>query len=119
MHTGGLFPAYVSGQKYCWGRFGMSDTPSAGSSRAPGGPGLAALPAIWVGVVVLLSAYGIYSAWPATYAYDLPDGVLYFIYAGMVVGLVNTLWGLHLLGLALGRSALFPRRFIVWQIVNI
>jgi hypothetical protein len=77
------------------------------------------LPTLWVCVVVLLSLYGIYSSWPATYAYDLPDSVVYLIYAGLIVSVVNILWGLYLIGLALRRSARFPRHFIVWQVANI
>jgi hypothetical protein len=87
----------------------------------PGGSsGLAALPAAWVGIVVLLSVYGIWQAgFGAYYAGDIPGRILYFIYAGFAVSAVNIVWGLFLLGLAIGRSPRFPRAFIVWQVANI
>lgn len=89
------------------------------SSTPPGGVGPVVLPPIWVGINILLAAYGIYSAWPVTYAYDIPDSALYLIYAGLIAGAVNILWGLYLVGLAVGGSARFPRHFTIWQVVNI
>lgn len=89
------------------------------SGTPPGGVGPATLPPVWVGVNIVLAVYGIWSAWPATYAYDIPDSALYLIYAGLVADVVNILWGLYLVGLAVSESARFPRNFMVWQIVNI
>ena len=92
----------------------------AGGPTAPaGGAGLAALPPLWVGVNIALAVWGIIAAWPATYDYDIPDAALYLIYGGLIAGVVNILWGLFLVGLAISRSASFPAHFTVWQIVNI
>jgi hypothetical protein len=93
--------------------------PGGGQPGLPANPWLARLPAIWVGVVILWSIWGIRQAWPATYAYELPDSVIYFIYAGLIADVVNILWGLALVGLAIARSSGFPRQFVIWQIVNI
>jgi hypothetical protein len=89
----------------------------SGTPRAPGGSAI--LPPLWVGFNILIAIYGIYSAWPVTYAYDIPDSALYLIYASLAAGVVNMLWGLYLVSLAVGRSARFPHRFTIWQIVNI
>jgi hypothetical protein len=100
----------------------MTQSVPAGAQPAtPGGSsGLAALPAVWVGIVVLLSIYGVWQAgFGAYYISDIPDRILYFIYAGFAVAAVNLLWGLYLLALAVSRSPRFPRNFIVWQIANI
>jgi hypothetical protein len=92
---------------------------SVGQTGGSTPSGLATLPAVWVGVVILLSLYHIYSSWPATYAYDLPDSAVYLVYAGLIVSVVNILWGLWLVGLAIGRSVRFPRHFTIWQVANI
>lgn len=99
----------------------MSNTqPSGGSAEETGGAtGIAMLPAIWVGVIIVLAVYGVVSGWPATYSYDLPDSAFYLIYAGLAAAAVNILWGLYLIGLAIGRSARFPRQFTIWQVANI
>jgi len=93
--------------------------PSGVQPGVPGGTGAALLPPIWVGVNILLAIYDIYSTWPATYGYELPDGALYLIYAGLGAAIVNILWGLWLVALAVSGSAGFPRHFTVWQVVNI
>jgi hypothetical protein len=94
--------------------------PAGAAPAAPGGgSALAALPAAWVGVVVLLSIYGIWQAGFGAYYYEIPDRILYFIYAGFAAAAINILWGLALLGLAIARSPRFPRGFIVWQVANI
>ena len=85
----------------------------------PGGSGLATLPPLWVGVNILFAGWALIQAWPFSYHYDIPDRVLYFIYAGLIAAVVNILWGLFLAGLALGRSSNFPSHFTVWQIANI
>jgi hypothetical protein len=85
----------------------------------PGAAGLAALPAIWVGLNILLAVYGIYSAWPAMHDYRIPDSALYLVYGGLAGGGVNILWGLYIVGLAVSRSVRFPRHFTIWQVVNI
>jgi hypothetical protein len=38
---------------------------------------------------------------------------------GLIAAIVNILWGLFLVGLALSRASNFPSHFTVWQIVNI
>ena len=99
----------------------MTQSVPAGAQPAtPGGSsGLAALPAVWVGVTVLRSIYTFWQAGFGAYYYEIPDRILYFIYAGLAVAAVNILWGLYLLALAVGRSPRFPRNFIAWQIANI
>lgn len=98
----------------------MSQAGSSGlQPAAPGSTGAALLPPIWVGVNILLAVYGIYSTLPAINSYELPDGALYLIYAGLGAAVVNLLWGLWLVALAVSGSASFPRHFIVWQAVNI
>ena len=95
-----------------------NDTPG-GPGQAAGGAGLAMLPAIWVGLNVALAGWGIMGSWRTTFDYEMPDGVLYLVYAGLVAGIVNILWGLYLIGLAVNRSDRFPRQFTVWQVANI
>ena len=90
-----------------------------GPGQADRGPGLAMLPAIWVGLNVALAGWGIMGSWRTTVDYEMPDGVLYLVYAGLVAGIVNILWGLYLIGLAVNRSDRFPRQFTVWQVANI
>jgi len=85
----------------------------------PGGPGLATLPPLWVGVNILLAGWGLIQAWPFSYHYEIPEIALYLIYAGLIAAIVNILWGLFLVGLALSRSSNFPAHFTVWQVVNI
>ena len=94
--------------------------PAGGEQGAGANPGLAALPALWVGVVILLSIWALSQAVLGTYSYgELPGSVTFLIYAGFVAGAINIVWGLVLVGLALGRSPRFPRQFIIWQVVNI
>ena len=92
---------------------------SDGTAPGASGSGPATLPALWVGFNILTAIYGVYSAWPVTYAYDIPDSALYLVYSSLAAGVVNILWGLYLIGLAVGRSVRFPRHFTIWQIVNI
>lgn len=92
--------------------------PNATRSDTGGAP-LAYLPAAWVAVVVILAIRGLATTWPLPWEYDLPDQVLYFIYAGSIAALVNILWGLVLLGQAFSRSPRFPANFVVWQVANI
>lgn len=89
------------------------------TSKRGGGAPLAYLPAAWVAVTMILAARSLASTWPLPWEYDLPESVLTLIYAGSVAAVVNLLWGLHLLGLAYGRSARFPAHFTVWQVVNL
>ena len=100
----------------------QSNQPQPGIA-GPTGPGgasnLATLPPVWVGVNILLAGWGIVQAWPVINDYDIPDSALYLIYAGLIAAVVNILWGLFLVGLALGRSSSFPAQFTVWQIANI
>jgi hypothetical protein len=84
-----------------------------------GASGLAALPPLWVGVNIVLAAWGFVQAWPISYDHDIPDTVLYLVYGGLIAGVTNLLWGLLLVGLAISRSTSFPRHFTVWQIANI
>jgi hypothetical protein len=92
---------------------------TGGPAAPAGGPGLATLPPLWVGVNIALAVWGIVEAWPAVFDYNIPDAALHLIYGGLIAGVVNILWGLFLVGLAISRSARFPPHFTVWQIVNI
>lgn len=89
------------------------------SNRGSGGAPLAYLPAAWVAVTMILAARSLATTWPLPWEYDLPETVLYLIYAGSIAAVVNLLWGLHLLGLAYSRSVRFPANFTVWQVVNL
>lgn len=95
----------------------MSNTQPLGGSG--NGAGIALLPALWVGVTIALALYGVVSGWPATYSYDLPDSAVYLIYASLIAAVVNILWGLYVVGLAISRSVRFPRHFTIWQVANI
>lgn len=88
-------------------------------SRPPSSTAGVLLPPIWVGINILLALYGIWSVWPTLYAYDIPASALYLVYAGLAANVVNILWGLWLIALAVGGSARFPRNFTIWQLVNI
>jgi len=89
------------------------------SPNRGGGVPLAYVPAAWVAVTMILAARSLATTWPLPWEYDIPDSVLYVIYAGSIAAAVNLLWGLHLLGLAYGRSARFPAHFTVWQVANL
>src|SRR5262245_5849080 len=97
----------------------MSQTEPAGGEPAAANPGLAALPAIWVGIVVVMSIWGLSRAAIGGYVDELPKSITYFLYAGYVADIVNIVWGLVLVGLAVGRSPGFPRQFVIWQVTNI
>ena len=84
-----------------------------------GGSSLATLPPLWVGVNILLAGWALAQAWPYSYHGDIPDSALYLIYSTLIAAIVNMLWGLFLVGLALSRSSNFPAHFTVWQVVNI
>lgn len=89
------------------------------SGDRDGGAPLAYLPAAWVAVMMILAARSLATTWPLPWEYDLPDTVLYLIYAGAIAAAVNLLWGLYLIGLAWSRSPRFPAHFTVWQVVNL
>jgi hypothetical protein len=97
----------------------MSQPERSGTAPGASRSGLATLPALWVGVNILIAIYAVYSAWSVTYAYGIPDSALYLVYASLAAGVVNMLCGLYLVGLAIGGSVRFPRHFTIWQIVNI
>lgn len=90
-----------------------------GPPAQPGGAIVAALPPIWVAINVVLAAWGIMDGWRSAFDYDIPDGALYLVHGGLVAAVVNILWGLFLVGLAVARSASFPRHFTIWQVANI
>jgi hypothetical protein len=98
----------------------MAQIEPAGGQPGAAKSGVAALPALWVGVVILWSAWGLSQAALGTYSYsDLPSSITYLIYAGFTADVVDIVWGLVLVGLAIGRSPSFPRQFIIWQSINI
>ncbi|MBZ9677450.1 hypothetical protein LB513_17050 [Mesorhizobium sp. ES1-1] len=81
--------------------------------------GLSYVPLGWLLFIMAWSVYGLSWAWWLVGNTGLPDAVFYFFVAGLIVDVVTILWGLYLLGMALGRSARFPRHFIVWQTATI
>jgi hypothetical protein len=95
--------------------------PSAASHPAQGGGAsvLAVLPALWVVLNMVFAAYGTFTSLPLLYDYQLPDSALDLIYANAIASVVNGLWGLYLVGLAISRSVRFPRHFIIWQVANL
>src|SRR4051812_8460277 len=97
----------------------MTQSEPAGGDRRATGSGLSALPALWVGAVILWSIWGLSQIALGTYNYELPDSVTYLIYTSFAADIVNIVWGLVLVGLAVGRSPRFPRQFITWQAINI
>lgn len=95
---------------------------TTGTGQPPaGGPdnGLSYVPVGWLVFVMAWSLYGLASASWLFGNSGLPDAVLYFFLGGLVVNVITVLWGLYLLGLAFGRSARFPRQFIIWQVALI
>lgn len=99
-----------------------SSNEQPGSGQAPvGRPGndLSYVPVGWLIFVMAWSVYGLASAWWLTGDSGLPDRIFYFLLGGLAVDIITILWGLYLLGLAFGRSARFPRQFIIWQVATI
>ena len=81
--------------------------------------GLSYVPVAWLCISMALSAYGLTNSWRVIGDYGLPDSVVYLVYSGLIGGVVTILWGTYLLGLAVNRSARFPRHFTIWQVVTI
>ncbi len=77
--------------------------------------GLSYVPPAWLILIMGRSLYGLSSFWTVFSLQDLPPGAAFLIYGGVIAGVVTVLWGLYLLGLAIGRSARFPRQFTIWQ----
>ncbi len=93
--------------------------PHGGFPAGRADSGLSYVPVAWLVFVVALSVHGLISAWPLIGEHDLPDSALYLVEGNVAAGIVTILWGLYMLGLAIGRSMRFPRHFIVWQIATI
>jgi hypothetical protein len=91
------------------------------NQRPTGRPdsGLSYIPPAWLAVAMVLSIYGMISAWRLVGDQGLPDSALLLVYGGLAAGIVTILWGLYLFGLAFNRSARFPRHFTMWQIATI
>ena len=53
----------------------MTQSEPAGGDRRATGSGLSALPALWVGVVILWSIWGLSQIALGSYNYELPDSV--------------------------------------------
>lgn len=99
---------------------GRPSQPAVAPLAGHGVPSLASyIPVGWLVVVMVLALRGLVSAYPLAFGYDLPGSVALLVYGGAAAGVVTLLWGLHVLGLALRRSPLFPRRFAAWQIAVI
>ncbi|MFA6154582.1 hypothetical protein [Mesorhizobium sp.] len=96
-----------------------SNTGNPGPSAGRPDSGLSFVPLGWLLFVMAWSVYGLASAWWLVGHSGLPDAVFYFLLGGLAVDIVTILWGLYLLGLALGRSVRFPGHFIVWQTATI
>lgn len=98
-----------------------SNEQPASGQQPVGRPGsdLSYVPVGWLIFVMAWSVYGLASAWWLTGNSGLPDRIFYFLLGGLAVDVITILWGLYLLGLAFGRSARFPRHFIIWQVATI
>lgn len=92
----------------------MTSTDNAGRAD-----GLSVLPPIWVGIVMAMCAYGLWTSWPLTYSSDLPDDILYYLYASVAEAVLLLLWGIGLLVLAANRSSRFAGQFTAWGVVLI
>lgn len=87
----------------------------------PGGRGfvseaIAALPVIWIGVIVVLSARGLIGSFQASLSYGLPGEIANFIYVGMGLAVVQILFGIYVLGLAWRKSPRFAVWFSAWAV---
>lgn len=94
-----------------------TDGQAGGSGQGDSGP--SHVPVGWLIAVMAMAIYGLSGAWPLLFGHDLPRSAAVLIQATLVFDVVCVLWGLYLLGLAFSRSALFPRRFAIWQIAVI
>lgn len=79
----------------------------------------AAAPVIWLCANLLLSLRGLWQGWPTVFAYDLPEGVVEYVYASMAAGVAQILLGLYVLGLAWRKSPQFAFWFTLWAAVTI
>jgi hypothetical protein len=91
------------------------------TSEQPGGRGfmneaIAALPVIWLGVILVLSARGIVRSFQPSFSYGLPGEIANFIYAGMALAVVQILFGVYVLGLAWRKSSRFAFWFTLWAV---
>lgn len=77
---------------------------------------VAALPAIWVGVIVVLSARGILRSVQTVLTDGIPAEIATYIQVGMAASLVQILGGACLLVLAWRGSPRFARWFTIWAL---
>lgn len=77
---------------------------------------LAAVPVIWVGVIVFMSARGLVQSLQAVFDPILPSAVANLIYLAMASSVVRILGGAYVLGLAWRKSTRFAFWFTVWAI---
>lgn len=77
---------------------------------------VAALPAIWAGVIVVLSTRGILRSAQTAFSDGVPAEIAAYIQVGMAASLVQILGGIYLLLLAWRRSPRFAHLFTIWAL---
>jgi len=77
---------------------------------------VAAVPVIWVGVIVFMSARGLVQSLQAVFDPILPSAVANLIYLAMASSVARILGGVYVLGLAWRKSPRFAFWFTVWAI---
>ena len=96
----------------------MAGLHMASTDEARGGA-LRYLPPVWLGVVMVLSAWGLWSGWPLLFEPDVGGGTTPILYAALGFSLFTLLFGGWLQVLFARGSATFPRSFIIWQSADI
>lgn len=77
------------------------------------------LPPIWLGVVMALSAWGLWSSWPLLSDPELEAGIAPLFYAAAGFGLFTLVFGTWILVLFARRSPSYARNFLIWQSADI
>jgi hypothetical protein len=77
---------------------------------------IAALPVIWAGVIVVLSARGLLQWFRYSLDYGMPGDITTYMYVGMATSALHILGGLFVLGLAWRKSPRFAFWFTVWAL---
>jgi hypothetical protein len=77
---------------------------------------IVALPVIWAGVIVVLSARGLLQWFQSNIDYGLSDDIATYIHVGMATSALHILGGLFVLGLAWRKSPRFAFWFTAWAV---